>query len=66
MNRRLVWIDSAVMGFVLVFVGLAVILATVGVGSPLYFGAIAMGVALVAVGVFLAWKGLQARPRSST
>ena len=65
MSKRLVWVDSVVMGIVLVFVGLAVSLTTVGVGFPLYTGPLALGGVFVIVGVWLTWKGLETRPHDS-
>ena len=65
MSKRLVWVDSVVMGIVLVFVGIATLLTTVGIGFPLYIGPLSLGVVFVVAGIWLTSKGLRMRPHDS-
>ena len=65
MSRVLVWIDSVVMGAVLVVVGLAMCLVEVGANSPMYFGPVLLGILLAVIGVALVVQGLKRRPRTA-
>ena len=65
LSKRLVWIDSVVMGLVLVGVGVAVFLAATGSRYPLYLGILTLGVVFVAFGFWLTRKGLLMRPRET-
>ena len=65
MSRNLVWIDSVVMGAVLIVVGLSVGLAGIAADFPYSLGGLGVGIVLVGLGAVLIRHGLRLRPHSS-
>jgi hypothetical protein len=64
-SRNLVWIDSVVMGAVLIIVGLSVGLAEIAANFPFSLGALGVGIVLVGLGVVLIRHGLRLRPHGT-
>ncbi len=61
MSKNLVWIDSVVMGVILVILGFSVCLVAIGVESSFNFGVFLMGVLFAGVGIALFRNGLRHR-----
>ena len=62
MSKNLVWIDSVVMGVILVIVGFSVCLVAIGGESSFNFGAFLLGILFAGVGIVLVRNGLRHRP----
>lgn len=66
MSKALIWIDSVVMGTVLVVVGFSVCLVAFGAGFPSSYYVLLLGIILAGIGIALVGNGLRHRPHDET
>jgi len=65
LSRSFIWMDSVVMGVVLVILGFSVCLVAFGVESHFNIGVFLIGILFAGVGVVLLRSGLRHRPHDA-
>jgi len=65
LSKNFVWIDSVVMGVILVILGFSVCLVAIGIESHFNIGLFLFGILFAGIGIVLVRSGLRHRPRDA-